>query len=76
MTNLATYLDEQFVGVNNAGGADAILYLNWSAGSTTTYMYEYVSSAGDTNVDAAELTYLGSIERGTTILTTGDSIDA
>jgi len=58
LTNLAAYLEEQFVGTTTAGD-DAVIILNWTAGgNVTTYMYEYLE-AGATTILAAELTLLG-----------------
>lgn len=74
LTNLATYLDERFVatGVNTN---DALLVINWTAGgSTTTYVYEHVEANANATIEAAELTLIGIVDRGTTILTTGDVI--
>jgi hypothetical protein len=75
LTNLAAYLDERFAtSANNTD--DVLLVINWTAGgSTSTYLYEHIEANANATIQAAELTLLGVVTRGsTTPLTTGDVI--
>jgi Ca2+-binding RTX toxin-like protein len=69
LTNLATYLNEQYTSVN---GDEAMLAVNWTASGTNSYIYELDSSG--TAVIAADLTLVAIVDRVTTILTSGDLI--
>ncbi len=74
LTALAAYLDERFAS-SATNGDDVVLAVNWTAGgSTTTYIYEHVEADATATIVAAELTLVGIVSRGTTILTTGDFI--
>ena len=74
LTNVATYLDEQF-NAANAADEEAIIVVNWTAGgSTKSYIYDFVDAGGDAAVDAAELTLIGVVERGTTVMAIGDLV--
>lgn len=72
LTNLAAYLSERFTTVANAD--DSTLVINWTAGgSTTTYVYDFTASvAGNTTIDANELTLIGVVSRGANVLVAGD----
>jgi Ca2+-binding RTX toxin-like protein len=71
LTNLAAYLDERFTTVS--GTDDSTLVINWTAGgSTTSYVYNYVAAGGNTTVEATELTLLGVVTHGTSVLAAGD----
>ena len=73
LTNLAAYLDERYVTANAAD--DTLFVVNWTAGgSTTSYLYHFVDGATNTTIEAGELTLVGIVDRGTTVLTTGDII--
>lgn len=74
-TALATYLDERFQ-TSGIKDDDVVIAFNWTAGgSTTTYVYEHVeATVGDTAITGAELTLVGVVERGSSVLTTGDFI--
>lgn len=73
LTALAAYLDERVVTANAAD--EALIAINWTAGgSTQTYLYRFNDAAGDTAVDAGELTLVGVVDRGTTALVAGDFI--
>ena len=72
LTNLAAYLDEYFV-ASTTNGDDAIIVFNYTApGSTSTYVYEYVEANTSNTIQAAELSLVAIVERGSTVLTTGD----
>lgn len=74
LTNLAAYLNERFT---TAAGNDNTLVINWTAGgSTTTYIYDYTESLVGANatVDAGELTLLGVVTRGASVLVAGDVV--
>jgi hypothetical protein len=74
LTNLAAYLDERFVGTA-VNTVDAVIVINWTAGgSTTSYVYEYVEANANDTIQGTELTLIGVVDRGTTVLTTGDVI--
>lgn len=74
LTNLAAYLDERFdSSATNAN--DAVLVINWTAGSSTTsYVYEHVEANATAAIEAGELTLIGIVDRGATVLTAGDVI--
>ncbi len=75
LTNLATYLGERFTGNSGANTNDAIIVINWTAGgSTSSYVYELINDGNANVLQAAELTLMGIVDRGTTVLTTGDII--
>ncbi|MCS6954620.1 MAG: hypothetical protein NZM33_17420, partial [Bryobacteraceae bacterium] len=74
LSALAAYLDERFVTSGN-NGDDAIFVINWTAGgSTKSYIYEFTEANGNNTIEAAELVLVGIVERGTTVLTTGDIV--
>lgn len=74
LTNLAAYLDERFVGTGT-NAEDAVIVINWTAGgSTTSYVYEYVEANSNDTIQGTELALIGVVDRGTTVLTTGDVI--
>lgn len=75
LTALATYLDER-INTGGVNGDDALFVVNWTAGgSSQSYLYRYVESNADGTVLAAnELTLVGIVDRGTTVLTTGDIV--
>jgi hypothetical protein len=74
LTNLAAYLDERFVGTA-VNAQDAVIVINWTAGgSTTSYVYEYVEANANDTIQGTELNLIGVVDRGTTVLTTGDVI--
>lgn len=74
LTALATYLDERFNGTGT-NTHEVVVAVNWTAGgSTSTYIYEHVEANASAALEAAELTLVGIVSRGTTILTTGDII--
>jgi len=74
LTNLAAYLDER-IATSATNGHDAVIVVNWTAGgSTSSYVYEFIEANASATIQAAELTLLGVVTRGTTVLTTGDVI--
>ena len=88
LTALAAYLDELIV-TTTVEGDDALFVVNWTAGgSTSSYLYHFVSIDEDpltgtpdvtntnTNIEAAELTLVGIIERGADLLSTGSVVTA
>ena len=73
LTNLAAYLEERFAASGTAGD-DAVFVLNYTAaGSTTSYVYEFVNGGADATITAGELSLIGVVTRDA-VLTTGDAI--
>lgn len=74
LTNLTTYLAERFnTTTSGATTNDSVIVINWTAGgSTTSYVYEYVNDNTDNALQAAELTLLGVVSRGSSVLVAGD----
>lgn len=74
LTNVAAYLDELFV-TSSVNTDEVVMALNWTAGgSTKTYVYEHVEANTNATIEAAELSLVGIVERGDTVLTTGDFV--
>lgn len=75
LTALAAYLDER-IDTGNVNGDDALLVVNWTAGgSTQSYLYRYVEgNANAASLAATELALVGIVDRGTSVLTTGDIV--
>jgi len=72
LTAVAAFLDERY---NEGANTDNLFVLNWTAsGSTTSYLYDYNTSASDDTIAAGELTLIGIVERGTTVMASGDVI--
>ena len=75
LTALAAYLGEQFNAASGANTDDALVAINWTAGgSTTTYLYEAVNNNTADVLQAGELTLVGVVERGTTVMVANDFI--
>lgn len=74
LTEVAAYLDERIV-TSGTDAQDTVFALNWTAGgSTQTYIYEHIEANNNNTIEAAELSLIGIVERGETVLTTGDFI--
>ncbi|SLM30353.1 hypothetical protein MTBBW1_2200007 [Desulfamplus magnetovallimortis] len=76
LTNVAAYLGERFsTDTSGANANDSVVVVNWTAGSSTTsYVYEFVNDGADNVLQAAELTLIGVVDRGTTVLAVGDVV--
>lgn len=69
LTNVAAYLGAYFNLASAANANDVVVVVNWTAGgSTTSYVYEAVNNAAADALTAAELTLIGVVDRGTTVL--------
>lgn len=69
LTNLATYLGEYFNAASAANTNDVVVVVNWTAGgSTTSYLYEIVNDNAANTLQAGEITLLGVVDRGATVL--------
>ncbi|MBW7901823.1 MAG: calcium-binding protein [Rhodocyclaceae bacterium] len=75
LTNLAAYLAEQYNANSAANTDDVMLVLNWTAGSSTTsYVYHLVNDGVANALQAGEITLVGIVERGATVLAAGDLV--
>jgi Ca2+-binding RTX toxin-like protein len=67
LTAVASYIDERFASDNAT--IEAILVLNWTAGgSTKSYIYNFVEANGNASITQDELTLVGIVERGNTVI--------
>ena len=74
LTNLATYLGAHFNAASAVNANDVVVVVNWTAGSSTTsYVYELVNDGVANTLQAAEITLLGVIDRGTTVLSNANT---
>lgn len=74
LTSLTTYLSAHFNAASAANTNDVVVVVNWTAGSSTTsYVYELVNDGTANTLQAAEITLLGVVDRGTTVLSSANT---
>lgn len=78
LTNVAAFIAAKFTGSSSATGTDTGIYVfnHTATGSTTSYVYQWDNDASANVTQAAELTLVGTISRGTTTLVNADFIIA
>jgi hypothetical protein len=67
LTNVAAYLSERFT-ITAGAQENVIVFNDTTAGQNLTYIYDLNDAAGNTAIDAAELTLVGIISNGGTDL--------
>jgi len=74
LTNLATFLAERYTAVGTSTTADVatIVINDTSSGSTTSYVYQWDNDATANVMQAAELSLIGIVQRGSTAIVASD----
>jgi Ca2+-binding RTX toxin-like protein len=74
LTNVAAFIAAKYTGNSSATGTDVGIYVfnHTAAGSTTSYVYQWDNDTTGNVTQAAELTLVGTISRGTTTLVNAD----